>query len=114
MVASVIVAGALALVMESISAGLAAAGRNEQEMFAYRLAADRLDRALAESAVAGARSGEVSHQGVTYAWEVRPLGPDARGLRRVRCTVRWTRRHRRRSLQLERRILSAHVGGPGP
>ncbi len=120
LVAAVILAGAMAAIIGSISSGQLAAAQMDRQARACNVAADLLSRAAAGEFGSFPRSGRQQHRGVTYQWRIESIeqtwhadgdmeppealagAPSQGDLRRLRCTVTWSARGGTRSMTLER------------
>jgi len=113
LLAAAVLAAALLIVMESISFALTAAARMDRDQIAYRIAADRLERAAAGEYPSLPAEGQSGLAGAEYRWRVQ-AGPEADGLRPLRCIVRWESLGRGRTVMLSRHLPSRQEGGSSP
>ena len=110
LVASVVLTLGLILTLQSITAGLAAAGRTARLAEARAVAADMLNRAAAGAEPIPA-SGDETRGVIVYSWRLAWDSQIAHARQAV-CRVEWDYRRRRQSLSLSRLIAPDRQGGP--
>jgi len=111
--AAVVLAVALAVVVESISLSLSSARRIWRQSAAYNLAADKLNRACAGQFSTMPAEGRDALNGASYHWRLQQQWGRSDGLEHMACTVSWQGRGRQRSVTVQRRRLRPAKGNEG-
>ena len=112
--ATVILAGALLVVTESLSMSMQGASETYRRQYARDLAADKLARACAGEMPSLPSESRQAHRGVEYQWQVEAAGEPGAELRRITCKVRWEARKQSHTTVVQRDVLAGGPGGAKP
>jgi len=102
--ATVVLAGALVIVLESVASGQSATARLQRQMAAHSLAGDVLDRAAAGESDPLPQQGRTNMHGTEFRWAVTDSPARRAGLRQLTCLVRWQCQGQEQSVALYRLV----------
>lgn len=110
MIASVVLAGAIAVILQCLSHHLSSATRSLHQSHAHRIATNKLNAATGGATRTFPSQGKENHKGVFYRWQVSRQS-ETEQTSQIVCQVNWKHRRKEHELTLQRLVPSDQQGG---